>query len=96
VTDYTHHDAMLTWDHRILATKQRQAGADAGDCFSQPRKVFPNQLTVAAATGGDELVYALYLPAPRLRPVGGLTPEEIKIVESASAPAMARQWGAAK
>ena len=26
-------------------------------------------------------VYALYLPAPRLRQAGGLTPEEIRIVE---------------
>jgi adenine-specific DNA-methyltransferase len=34
----------------------------------------------------DESVYALY----------GLMPEEIKIVESASAPASARQGGAAK
>ena len=34
----------------------------------------------------DQLVYALY----------GLTPEEIKIVESASAPASARHGGAGK
>ena len=34
----------------------------------------------------DELVYGLY----------GLTPEEIKIVESASVPTSARQAGAAK
>jgi hypothetical protein len=27
------------------------------------------------------LVYDLYLPAPRLRPAGALTPAEIKIVE---------------
>ena len=26
-------------------------------------------------------MYALYLPAPRLRQAGGLMPEEIKIVE---------------
>jgi hypothetical protein len=30
------------------------------------------------------LVYAFYLPAPRLRQAGGLTPEEIKIVEGAA------------
>jgi len=29
----------------------------------------------------DERVYRLYLPAPRLRQAGGLTPEEIQIVE---------------
>jgi hypothetical protein len=31
----------------------------------------------------DQQVYALYLPAPRLRQAGGLTPEEINIVEVA-------------
>jgi hypothetical protein len=29
----------------------------------------------------DRLVYELYLPAPRLRQAGGLTEEEIRIVE---------------
>jgi len=43
----------------------------------------------------DELVDALYLPAPR-HWWAGLTPEEIQIVELASAPASARQKGAAK
>ena len=32
----------------------------------------------------DERVYRLHLPAPRLRQAGGLTPEEIKIVEEAA------------
>jgi|GEM_PF-1868902 hypothetical protein len=32
-------------------------------------------------TGIDRLVYALYLPAPRLRQAGGMTEEEIRIVE---------------
>jgi hypothetical protein len=32
----------------------------------------------------DQQVYALYQPSPRLRPAGGLTPEEIKIVEDSS------------
>jgi hypothetical protein len=36
--------------------------------------MFPQILTVAGATSGDELVYALY----------GLTPEEIQIVEGAA------------
>jgi hypothetical protein len=31
----------------------------------------------------DALVYDLYLPAPRLRQAGALTPAEIKIVEGA-------------
>jgi len=44
----------------------------------------------------DQQVYARYLPAPRLRQAGGLTPEEIKIVESASAEATARQGEAGK
>ena len=33
----------------------------------------------------DRQVYALYLPAPSLRQAGGLTPEDIKIVEGATA-----------
>ncbi|MDA1142046.1 MAG: hypothetical protein O3B01_26085 [Planctomycetota bacterium] len=32
----------------------------------------------------DQLVYAFYLPAPSLRQAGGLTPEEIQIVEGAA------------
>jgi len=32
----------------------------------------------------DALVYNLYLPAPRLRQAGALTPAEIKIVEGAA------------
>jgi hypothetical protein len=32
----------------------------------------------------DALVYDLYLPAPRLRQAGALTPAEIKIVEGAA------------
>jgi hypothetical protein len=42
----------------------------------------------------DALVYDLYQPASRLRPAGALTPAEIKIVESASAEAPARQGSA--
>ncbi len=49
---------------RVLAAKQCDAEAD----------------TSAWERELDELVYALYLPAPRLRQAGGLTPEEIKIV----------------
>jgi hypothetical protein len=41
-------------------------------------------------------VYALNLPAPGLRQAGGLTPEEIKIVESASVQTSARPGSAAK
>ena len=44
----------------------------------------------------DQQVYALYLPAPSLRQAGGLTPEEIKIVESASVQTSARPGSAAK
>ena len=55
----------------------RDAVADASalerEIASQPRRMFPEKTPVALATGGDELVYALY----------GLTPEEIKIVEGA-------------
>ena len=32
----------------------------------------------------DALVYDLYLPSPRLRQAGALTPDEIKIVEGAA------------
>ena len=73
---------------RILAAKQRDAGADASlreatarqvsalerEIASQPRKVFPRKTTVAFATGGDELVSALY----------GLTPEEKALVQAAA------------
>ena len=54
---------------------------------AQPRKMFANTLTVAVATGGDQQVYALYPPSSRvagLRRAGGLTPEEIKIVEGSA------------
>jgi len=53
---------------RILAAKQRDAGAD----------------TSALERELDELVYALYLPAPRLRQAGGLTPEEKALVQAAA------------
>jgi hypothetical protein len=72
----------------VVAAKARDAAADVSglerEIASQPRRVFPQVLTVAGATSGDQLVYALYLPAPRLRQAGGLTPEEIKIVEGAA------------
>ena len=38
-------------------------------------------ITADAGQGLAGLVYALYLPAPRLRQAGGLTEEEIRIVE---------------
>ena len=44
----------------------------------------------------DQRGYALYLPEPSLRQAGGLTPEEIKIVESASVQTSARQGNTAK
>jgi hypothetical protein len=63
---------------RLLAAKPRDAEADTSalerEIASQPRRMFPQILTVAGATSGDELVYALY----------GLTPEEIQIVEDAA------------
>jgi hypothetical protein len=63
---------------RLLAAKQRDAEADTSalerEIASQPRRMFPQILTVAGATSGDQLVYALY----------GLTPEEIQIVEGAA------------
>lgn len=63
---------------RLLAAKQRDAGADTRawerEIASQPRKVFPQALTVAFATGGDELAYARY----------GLTPEEKALVQAAA------------
>jgi hypothetical protein len=34
----------------------------------------------------DRHVYALYRPSPRLRPAGGLTPAEIKLIEESAAP----------
>ena len=65
---------------RILGAKQRDAKAD----------------TSALEREIDQQVYALYLPAPSLRQAGGLTPEEIKIVESASVQTSARPGSAAK
>ena len=66
---------------RILAAKQRDAEADVG---------LRAEAAASQVSGSgreiDELVDALY----------GLTAEEIKIVESASAPASARPGGAAK
>jgi hypothetical protein len=32
----------------------------------------------------DELVYALYLPTPKLRRASGLTPAEIKLVKEST------------
>lgn len=70
-----------------LAAKTRDAAADVSawerEIAPQPRSLFPELLPVAGATGGDPLVYALYLPAPGFRQAGGLTPEEIQIVEGA-------------
>lgn len=53
---------------RILEAKQRDPDADVS---GWEREI-------------DQLVYALYLPAPSLRQAGGLTPEEIRIVEGAA------------
>jgi len=39
----------------------------------------------------DALVYDLYLPAPRLRQAGALTPAEIKILESSFGEKPSRQ-----
>jgi hypothetical protein len=53
---------------RILSAKQRDAGADVS--------AWEREL--------DEWVSALYLPTSRPRQAGGLTPEEIKLVEGAT------------
>ena len=67
----TSHTALFV--NQILAAKRADAGAD----------------TSAQEAEIDRHVYALYLPAPRFALLawqpGGLTPAEIKIVESASA-----------
>ena len=52
---------------RILAAKQRKDGADVS---ALEREI-------------DGLVYALYQPMPGLRQAGGLTKDEIKIIEEA-------------
>ena len=53
---------------KVLAAKKRNPAAD----------------TSALEGEIDQQVYARYLPAPRLRQAGGLTPEEIKIVEESA------------
>jgi len=58
-------DALVKLMDQILAAKRADAAAD----------------TSAWEREMDERVYRLYLPAPRLRQAGGLTPEEIQIVE---------------
>jgi len=53
---------------RILAAKKRNPEAE----------------TPALAAEIDRHVYALYQPSPRLRLAGGLTADEVKLVEEAS------------
>ena len=45
------------------------------------RRAAPLADTSALEREIDERVYRLYLPAPRLRQAGALTPDEIKLVE---------------
>jgi tRNA A37 threonylcarbamoyladenosine synthetase subunit TsaC/SUA5/YrdC len=66
---------------RILSAKQRDAGADVSALARRAEAVAQAEAEL------DELVYALYY---------GLTPAEIKIVESASARAAARHGEAGR
>ena len=75
------HSPLTGLADRLLAAKQREAGADAG-----LRSEATASQVSALGREIDQLVHALY----------GLTPEGIQIVESASAPASARQGGGAK
>ena len=62
------HDALVALVDKILAAKRANPQADTS---AWEREI-------------DERVYRLHLPAPRLRQAGGLTPEEIKIVDEAA------------
>ena len=63
----------------ILAAKRTGDAATVtaleAEIASQPRKMFPEKLPVAGATGGDTHVFCLY----------ALTPAEITLVKSAAA-----------
>jgi hypothetical protein len=63
----------------ILAAKRTGDAATVtaleAEIASQPRKMFPEKLPVAVATGGDTHVFRLY----------ALTPAEIALVKSAAA-----------
>ncbi|MEI7937734.1 MAG: hypothetical protein WCK27_13685 [Verrucomicrobiota bacterium] len=89
------HRFGLAWNDRGAFTAKRErrrrcalpahskACGEAGDTSALEREI-------------DQQVYALYLPAPSLRQAGGLTPEEIKTVESASIQTSARPGDRAK
>jgi hypothetical protein len=77
------HRFGLTWSDRSGFTAKRKR---------RRRCALPAHSKACGATADtsalqreiDQQVYALYLPAPSLRQAGGLTPEEIKMVEEAA------------
>ena len=83
VASAARHRFALTWSDRSgLTAKPKRRRRCALPAHS---KACGAAAASALAREIDRQVYALYLPAPSLRQAGGLTPEDIKIVEGATA-----------
>jgi hypothetical protein len=110
VPERAEHDALVRLVERILSAKRAALDADTTALereIDSPREIGRDSRAdpgLGRLISRGERVYRLYLPAPacashadrpRLRQAGGLTADEIKLVESAFAPAAARQGTAA-